>query len=46
MGAEYDVVILGAGAAGLSAGLYTSRAMMKTLIVERLGSGGPAYDHR
>ena len=40
MEAEYDVIILGAGAAGLSAGLYTSRAMMKTLILESLGSGG------
>ena len=40
MDAEYDVVILGAGAAGLSAGLYTARAMMKTMIVECLGTGG------
>ena len=40
MDAEYDVVILGAGAAGLAAGLYTARAMMKTLIVEYLGTGG------
>ena len=40
MDADYDVVILGAGAAGLSAGLYTARAMMKTLIVECLGTGG------
>ena len=40
MEAEYDVIILGAGAAGLSAGLYTTRAMMKTLILESLGSGG------
>ena len=40
MDADYDVLILGAGAAGLSAGLYTARAMMKTLIVECLGTGG------
>ena len=40
MEAEYDVIILGAGAAGLSACLYTSRAMMKTLLLESLGSGG------
>ncbi|MCH7606784.1 MAG: FAD-binding protein, partial [Chloroflexi bacterium] len=40
MEAEYDVIILGAGAAGLSACLYTSRAMMKTLVLESLGSGG------
>ena len=37
---DYDVIILGAGAAGLSAGLYTTRAMMKTLILESLGAGG------
>lgn len=37
---EYDVVILGAGAAGLAASLYTSRAMMKTVMLESLGVGG------
>ena len=40
MNADYDVIILGAGAAGLSAALYTSRAMMKTLMLESLGAGG------
>lgn len=40
MEAEYDVIILGAGAAGLAAGLYTTRAMMKTLILESIGPGG------
>ena len=40
METDYDVIILGAGAAGLAAGLYTTRAMMKTLIVESLGPGG------
>ena len=40
MEADYDVVILGAGAAGLSAGLYTTRAMMKTVLLEQLGPGG------
>ena len=40
MEAEYDTIILGAGAAGLAAGLYTSRAMLKTLILESLGPGG------
>ena len=40
MEADYDVIILGAGAAGLSACVYTSRAMMKTLILESLGPGG------
>ena len=38
--ADYDVIILGAGAAGLSACVYTSRAMMKTLVLESLGAGG------
>jgi thioredoxin reductase (NADPH) len=37
---RFDVVILGGGAAGLSAGLYTSRAMLKTLILESIGYGG------
>ena len=40
MEADYDVVILGAGAAGLAAGLYTTRAMMQTLLLEQLGPGG------
>ena len=37
---DYDAIILGAGAAGLAAGLYTTRAMMKTLLIEQLGPGG------
>ncbi len=37
---EFDVIIIGGGAAGLSAGLYTTRAMMKTLILESMGWGG------
>jgi thioredoxin reductase (NADPH) len=40
MEAEFDTIILGAGAAGLAAGLYTTRAMLKTLILESLGPGG------
>jgi thioredoxin reductase (NADPH) len=40
MEADYDTVILGAGAAGLAAGLYTTRAMLKTMILEQLGPGG------
>ncbi len=30
---EYDVVIVGGGAAGLTAGLYTGRKELKTLII-------------
>ena len=40
MAKEYDVVILGAGAAGLSAGLYSTRAMLSTLMIESIGPGG------
>ena len=37
---QYDVIIIGGGAAGLSAALYTTRAMLKTLVLERQGLGG------
>ena len=36
----YDVVILGGGAAGLTAGIYASRARLKTLLVEKNYPGG------
>ena len=35
-----DVLILGAGPAGLSAGIYSARAGAKTAIVENLVCGG------
>ncbi len=31
----YDVVIIGEGPAGLAAGLYASRARLKTLMIEK-----------
>lgn len=36
----YDVIILGAGPAGLSAGLYAGRSRLSTLIVEKGKDGG------
>ncbi|NLE51870.1 MAG: FAD-dependent oxidoreductase [Chloroflexi bacterium] len=36
----YDVIIIGAGPAGLSAGLYTSREGLSTLVLEKSGIGG------
>jgi len=36
----YDVIIVGGGPAGLSAGLYASRLGKKTLILEKLTPGG------
>jgi thioredoxin reductase (NADPH) len=37
---SYDVIIIGGGPAGLTAGLYTSRAKLRTLLVERMLMGG------
>lgn len=39
---DYDVIIIGGGAAGLTAALYTSRARLKTLLVESLSVPGQA----
>lgn len=41
METDYDVVVIGGGAAGLSAALYSCRAMLRTVVFERLpGCGG------
>ena len=36
----YDVIIIGGGPAGLTAGLYTSRARLKSLLIEKGFPGG------
>jgi thioredoxin reductase (NADPH) len=38
----YDVVVIGAGAAGLTAAIYSARARLKTLIMEKALVGGLA----
>lgn len=40
MSEVYDIVIIGAGPAGLAAGLYAGRSKMKTLIIEKAKAGG------
>src|SRR3989337_613062 len=40
----YDVIIIGAGAAGLSAGIYAARSGLKTLIIEEKIAGGTTAD--
>ena len=35
-----DIVIIGSGPAGLSAGIYSARAGFDTLLIERSGMGG------
>ena len=37
---EYDVVIVGAGPAGMCAGMYAGRAMLKAVVLERGFPGG------
>ena len=36
----YDVIVIGGGAAGLSAAIYCVRGGMKTLVIEKLAVGG------
>ena len=38
----YDVIVIGGGAAGMSAGIYSGRAKMKTLVLEQGSVGGQA----
>src|SRR3954469_12408644 len=37
---HYDVVIIGAGPAGMCAGMYAGRSMLKTVVLERGFPGG------
>jgi len=41
---EYEVIIIGGGPAGLAAGLYTSRARLSSLLIERGMVGGQIAD--
>jgi len=40
MSQEYDIVIIGGGPAGLSAGIYTARSRLKSLLIEKELIGG------
>jgi len=40
MSEDYDVIIIGAGPAGLAAAIYAGRSMLKTLVLERAMPGG------
>ncbi|MDP2983520.1 MAG: thioredoxin-disulfide reductase [Candidatus Latescibacter sp.] len=42
MGTVHDLVIIGAGAAGLTAGMYASRSNMDTVLLEKFAPGGQA----
>ena len=37
---DYDLIIIGAGPAGLTAGIYAARARMKVLLLEKTAPGG------
>ena len=37
---DYDLIIIGGGPAGLTAGIYAGRARLKTLLLEKLIHGG------
>ena len=40
MDTERDVIIIGSGPAGLTAGVYTARANLKPLVIEGMAAGG------
>jgi len=41
---NYDLIIIGAGAAGLAAGIYGARSGLKTIIIEEKLAGGTTAD--
>ncbi len=41
---EYEIAIVGAGPAGLSAALYAGRAMVRTIVLERGATGGQLWN--
>ncbi|MCL5935553.1 MAG: FAD-binding protein [Firmicutes bacterium] len=43
---DYDLIIIGGGPAGLTAGIYGSRARLKTIILEKGTVGGQAFSTR
>lgn len=42
----YDVIIIGGGPAGLTAGLYTGRSRLSTLVIEKEGKGSLYMAHQ
>ncbi len=40
MSTMYDIIIVGGGPSGMTAGIYSGRGGYKTLIIEKLGTGG------
>ncbi|MBW2038172.1 MAG: thioredoxin-disulfide reductase [Deltaproteobacteria bacterium] len=41
---DYEVIIIGGGPAGLTAGLYTSRAHLRTILLEAMVPSGQAFN--
>ncbi len=41
---QWDVIIIGAGVAGLAAGIYAARSGLKTLVIDEKMAGGTAAD--